>query len=65
MGVEGERRVGEGDGLEGGVDQVGWVIDEVFGRCHGHVCCVVFYRGREGYLVAKTNRHTGGGSEDM
>ena len=33
--VEGEGGVGEGNGVEGGVDEVGWVVDEVF-------CCERF-----------------------
>lgn len=42
VGVKGERRVGEGDGLESGVDQVGWVVDEVFGSRHRDMCFGVF-----------------------
>ncbi len=31
LGVEGGGGVGEGDGFEGGEDEVGWVVYEVFG----------------------------------
>lgn len=30
-GVEGDGGVGQGDGVESGLDEVGWVVDEVLG----------------------------------